>query len=113
VLRSVLLVAVPRHLALATPDIYICWLIALRVVADSSQLVAEVLVLGQVLYGVGLAAVNRHSAPGTLRKSAAGLEVRGARLARRVVASPGILLLSLEDFGLDCFPFLSRWCYCN
>ena len=84
VLRSVPLAAVRRHLAPATRDIYICSSLALWVVvADPSQLCAQTLVLGIVLRGVVLAAVDRHSAFGTLLESLAGLQVRGARLARR------------------------------
>ncbi len=83
VLRPVPLAAVRRHLAPATRDIYICSLLALRVVADPSQLFAQTLVLGIVLHGVVLAAVQRHSAPRTLLEPLVELEVRGARLARR------------------------------
>jgi len=48
---------------------------------------------------VVLAAVDRHSAGGTLLESFAELKVRGARLARRVVASSGIPLSSLRSIG--------------
>jgi hypothetical protein len=99
VLRPVPLAAVRRHLALATRDINICSFLALRVVADPSQFFAKALVLGHVPHGVVLAAVHRRSAPGTLLKSFTELQVRGARLARRQVASSGILLKRLRIFG--------------
>jgi hypothetical protein len=76
----------------------ICSFLPPRVVADSSQLFAQTLVLGHVPHGVVLAAVQRHSAPGTLLESFAELQVRGARLTRREVASPGLLLSSLRTF---------------
>jgi hypothetical protein len=90
------LAAVRRHLALATRNINICSFLAPRVVADPSQLFAKTLVLGIVPHGMVLAAVQRHSAAGTLLESFAKLEVRGARLARPVVASSGVLLTSLR-----------------
>ena len=99
VLRPVLPAAVRRHLALPTHDIDICSFLAPRVVADPSQLLAQTLVLGIVLHGVVLAAVDGHPAPGTLLESFAELEVRGARLARRVVALPGLPLCSLGFYG--------------
>ena len=53
-----------------------------------------------------LAAVDRHSAGGALLESFAELQVRGARLARRVVAPSGIPLSSLGYYGGvgDIFP---------
>jgi hypothetical protein len=57
--------AVRRHLAPATPDVWICSLAARRVVAYPRQLVTEALVLRSVQHGVRFAAVQRHSAPGT------------------------------------------------
>jgi hypothetical protein len=99
VLRPVPLAAVRRHFAPATLDICICSFLAPRVVADPSQFFAKALVLGHVLYGVVLAAVQRHSAPGALLESFAELQVRGARLARRYIAAPGLLLSSLGAFG--------------
>ena len=85
VLRPVPLAAVRRHLAPATRDIYICSLLALRVVADPSQLFAKALVLGHVQHGVRLAAVQRHSAPGTLKQDRSVLRLDRAR---RVLALP-------------------------
>jgi hypothetical protein len=108
VLRPVLLAAVRRHLALATRDVNICSFLALRVVADPSQLIAKALVLGEVPHGMVLAAVQRHSAPGTLLESFAELQVRGGRLARPVVASSGVLLASLCEFGEVVGVFLSN-----
>ena len=107
VLHPVPLAAVRRHLALATRDVNISSFLAPRVVADPSQLFAKTLVLGHVPHGVVLAAVQRHSAPGTLLESFAELQVRGARLARPVVASSGILLSSLRVFVEVGVPFLS------
>ena len=98
VLQSVSTAAVRRHLALPTHDVYIGWLLALRVVADTSQLLAQTLVLGIVPHGVVLAAVDRHSARGALLESFAELQVRCARLARRQVASPGLPLSILCFF---------------
>jgi hypothetical protein len=95
VLRPVLLAAVRRHLALATRDIWICSFLALRVVADPIQLFAVTLVLGPVLHGVALAAVQRHSAPGTLMQ---GRPVDCLYPARRVVALSDFPLLSLRTF---------------
>jgi hypothetical protein len=86
------LAAVRRHLALPARDSLVCTLLAALIVADPSQLLAQTFVLGHVLHGVVLAAVHRHSAPGALRESAADLQVRGARLARREVTSSGALL---------------------
>jgi hypothetical protein len=94
------LAAVRRHLALATPDIYVCSLPARRIVADPSQLLAQTLVLGHVLYGVRLAAVDRHSAPGALRESTAGLQVRGFCLAHWEIASSGVNLCGLRFFDV-------------
>ena len=99
VLRPVPLAAVRRHLALATRDVNICSFLAPRVVADPSQLFAKALVLGIVPHGVVLAAVQRHSAAGTLLESLAELQVNGARLAHRIVASSGILLSSLRVYA--------------
>jgi hypothetical protein len=99
------LAAVPHHLALPTFH-SVCWSLALWVVADPGQLVAQALVLVEVLHGVVLAAVDRHSAPGTLGESAAGLEVRGARLARGEVASPGVLLKRKNILGPVAVEFL-------
>ncbi len=92
VLRPVLLGAVRRHPALSTGAIDVYTRQALRVVADPIQLFAETLVLGPVLHGVVLAAVQRHSAAGTLTQ---GRPVLRLDLARRVLA--------LSDFPL---PFL-------
>ena len=92
VLRSVLLAAVRHHLAPATRDINICSLLALRVVAEPSQLFAKALVLGHVLYGVVLAAVQCRSAPGTLEQDRPVLRID---LTRRVLA--------LSDFPLSRF----------
>jgi hypothetical protein len=99
VLRPVPLAAVSRHLALAARDVNICSFLAPRVVADPSQLFAKALVLGIVPHGMVLAAEQRHSAPGTLLESFAELEVRGARLARPVVASSGVLLSGKSFFA--------------
>jgi hypothetical protein len=107
VLRSVPLVTVRRHLALATRDIYICSSLAPRVVADTSQLFAKALVLGHVPHGVVLAAIYRHSAAGTLLESFAELQVRGACLARQIVTSPGLLLFNLGVFVEIVGKFLS------
>jgi acyl carrier protein phosphodiesterase len=93
------LAAVHRHLALPARNSLVRSLLAARVVADPSQLLAQTFVLGHVLHGVVFAAVDRHSASGTLRESAAGLEVRGARLARREVASSGVFLCGLYNFA--------------
>jgi hypothetical protein len=98
-LRPVSLAAVCRHLAPATPDIDVCSLLALWVVADPSQLLAQTLVLWIVLHRVRLAAVDRHSAPGTLSESAPDLQIGGTRLACCQLASPRVLLLFL------CFVF--------
>jgi acyl carrier protein phosphodiesterase len=84
--------AVHRHIALPARNSLVRSLLAARVVANPSQLLAQTLVLGHVLHGVVFAAVDRHSAPGALRESAAGLQVRGARLASWEVASSGVLL---------------------
>jgi hypothetical protein len=97
VLRPVLLSAVHRHLALATLDF--SPLLAPRVVADLGQLFAKALVLGQVLHGVVLAAVQRHSAPGTLMQ---GRPVLRFYLARRVLALsdfPLCILRVFDEFG--------------
>ena len=98
--------AVRRHLALPTHDIDICPFLAPRVVADTSQLFAQTLVLGHVPHTVVLAAVYGCSAAGTLLEPFAELEVRGARLARRVVASSGLPLSSLRFIGVVGVPFL-------
>jgi hypothetical protein len=71
VLLPVPLAAVRRHFALPTSDIDVCSLLARRVVADPSQLLAQTLVLGHMLHGVVFAAVDRHPAPRTLCESAA------------------------------------------
>ena len=83
VLLPVPLAAVRRHLAPTTRDVDFCSLLASRAVAEPSQLFAKTLVLGPVLYGVVLAAVQRRSAPGTLEK---GRPVLRLDLARRVLA---------------------------
>ena len=107
VLLPVLPAAVRRHLALPAQDIDICPFHAARVVADPSQLLSQTLVLGIVPHSVVLAAVDRHSAGGTLLEPFAELQVRGARLARRVVASSGISLCSLRFIGVVGDIFLS------
>ncbi len=73
----------------------VCSLRALREVADPSQLDAEALVLGHVQHGVRLAAVQRHSAPGTLVQDR---PVLGLDRARRVLALPDIPLSVLRIF---------------
>ena len=93
-----LLAAVRRHLALSTHDINVCSFLAPRVVADTSQLLAQTLVLGIVLHGVVLAAVDGHPTGWTLLESLAEVQVRGGRLARRQVASPGLPLSVLRSF---------------
>ena len=95
VLRPVPLAAVRRHLAPATRDIYICSLLALRVVADARQLFAQALMLGHVQHGVRLAAVQRHSAPGTLKQDRSVLRLDRAR---RVLALPDFPLSILCVF---------------
>jgi hypothetical protein len=95
VLRPVPLAAVRRHLAPATRDVYICSLLAPRVVADPSQLFAKTLVLGPVLHGVILAAVQRHSAPGTLTQDRPVLCLDPAR---RELALSDFPLYSLRVF---------------
>jgi hypothetical protein len=79
VLRPVPLAAVRRHLAPAAPHVWICSLLARRVVADPSQLIAQALVLRPVQHGVRLAAVQRHSAPGTLVQHCPVLRLDRAR----------------------------------
>ena len=91
--------AVRRHLALPTIDVDICPLLAARVVADPSQLLAQTLMLDIVPHGVVLATVDRHSARVALLEPFAELQVRGARLARRVVASSSLSLSSLRVFN--------------
>ena len=102
-LRPVPLAAVRRHLAPATRDIYICSFLALRVVADPSQLFAQSLMLGHVQHGVRLAAVQRHSAPGTLKQDRSVLRLDRAR---RVLALPDFPLFSLCVFDFLCDNFL-------
>ena len=96
VLLPVPLAAVRRHLAPATCDSDFRTLLAPRAVAEPSQLFAKTLVLGPVLYGVVLAAVQRRSAPGTLEK---GRPVLRLDLARRVLALSDFPLSSLCFFG--------------
>ena len=108
VLRPVLLAAVRRHLAPPTLDVDVCLLPALREVADPSQLLAQALVLGHVPHTVVLAAVYGRPAAGTLLEPFAELQVRGARLARRVVASSGVSLSSLRFIAEVSHLFLSR-----
>ena len=88
VLRSVPRATVQRHPALPTLDL--SPLLASRKVADLGQLFAKALVLGQVLHGVVLAAVQRHSAPGALTQDR---PVLGLDQTRRVLA--------LSDFPLS------------
>ena len=95
VLRPVLLAAVRRHLALPTQYIDICSFLATRVVADPSQLSAKALVIGHVLHGVRRAAVQRHSAPGTLKQDR---PVLGLDRASRVLALPDFPLFILCSF---------------
>ena len=90
-----LLAAVRRHLAPPTRDIDICSFIALRIVADPSQLFAEALVIGHVLHGVRHAAVQGHSAPGTLQQDR---PVLGLDRTRRVLALPDFSLKILRFF---------------
>jgi hypothetical protein len=97
VLHPVPLAAVRRHLAPATRYIYVCSFLALRVVADPSQLFAKTLVLGHVQHGVRLAAVQRHSAPGTLVQ---GRPVFCLDLARRVFALSDFPLSGLRVFAI-------------
>ena len=84
--------AVQRHLAL--PALDFSPLLASRAVADLHQLFAKALVLGQVLHGVVLAAVQRHSAPGSLTQDRS---VLGLDQTRRVLA--------LSDFPLPILRF--------
>ena len=98
VLRHVPLAAVRRDLALST--LYMSPLLARRVVAGPSQLVAESLVLEPVHYGVGLAAVQRDPAPCTFVQGHAVLRLG---LARRVLALSDISLKifsAFNDFGV-------------
>ena len=94
VLRPVPRAAVQRHLAL--PALDFSPLLASRAVADLGQLFAKALVLGQVLHGVVLAAVQRHSASGTLTQDR---PVLGLDLARRVLALPDFPLAILRFFA--------------
>jgi hypothetical protein len=94
VLRPVPLAAVHRHLALAALD-YSPFL-APRAVADLGQLFAKALVLGQVLHGVVLAAVQCHSAPGALTQDSPVLRLD---LARRVLALSDFPQSVLRVFG--------------
>ena len=91
----VLLAAVRRHLAPPTRDVDICSFLALRVVADPSQLFAKALVLGHVLHGVRHAAIQCHSTPGTLKQDG---PVLGLDRASRVLALPDFPLFILRVF---------------
>jgi hypothetical protein len=73
----------------------ICSLLALREVADPSQLNAEALVLGHVQHSVRLAAVQRHSAPGTLVQHRSVLCLDRARM---VLALSDLPLRGLRNF---------------
>ena len=92
VLRPVPRAAVHRHLAL--PALDFSPLLASRAVADLRQLFAKALVLGQVLHGVVLAAIQRHSAPAALTQDR---PVFGPDQTRRVLA--------LSDFPLTILRF--------
>jgi hypothetical protein len=70
-------------------------LLAPRVVAEPSQLIAKALVLWPVQHGVVLAAVQRRSAPGTLDQGRAVLRLD---LARRVLALSDCSLSVLRIF---------------
>ena len=94
VLRHVPLAAVRRDLALSALDIRP--LLALGVVAEPSQLVAEALVLEPVQHGVVLAAVQRDPAPCTFVQGRAVLRLD---LARRVLALSDISLKILRFFA--------------
>ena len=93
VLRPVPRAAVQRHLAL--PALDFSPLLASRAVADLRQLFAKALVLGQVLHGVVLAAVQRDSAPGTLKQDR---PVLGPDQTRRVLALSDFPLVILRFF---------------
>ena len=102
VLRPVPRAAVQRHLTL--PALDFSPLLASRAVADLRQLFAKALVLGQVLHGVVLAAIQRHSAPGALTQDR---PVLGLDLARRVLALPDFSLPILRFYVVFGVEFLS------
>jgi hypothetical protein len=95
VITPVLLAAVRRHVAPVTLDF--CSVPALRVVAPPLQLAAQNVVDRPVQVAVLLAAVPPHVAAVTLLESRK-VQVRGAGLARREVASSGGHLSGLSAF---------------